>query len=98
MGRVDFNTILFSSAVDWVGTEIRAAQEVRCEAVQTRCAVTLDLNRTTSREKFGMCEDRDNSNSSSLGLYPASKGTDEGSVAGTENPNPNLVFPERRFS
>ena len=86
MERVDFNTIQVASPVRMTRNEIREKVNLRREAEEITGSVTLCRETQVRRVKFGMCEDRLRPNCSSPGLYPASKGTDEGSVVGTENP------------
>jgi hypothetical protein len=94
MERVDFNTIQVASPGRMTRIEIRETAILRCEAKRRPGSVTLSRETQAERVKFGMCEDRLRPNCSSPGLYPASKGTDEGSVVGTEKPV--FSFPTRR--
>ena len=86
MGRVDFNTILIFSDPSPVRSENPPTAHFCRETKSIRLGVDLRQTSQGFRKKFGMCEDRLNPNFFSPGLYPASKGTDDGLVAETENP------------
>ena len=81
------NTIRF-----FLGLRFEGPSKARREATSN-----LGPETQVPRIKFGMCvRSLDPSPLRSLELYPASKGTDDGSVAGTENFQTGLHKPRSR--